>query len=203
MSPSEPLTSSGVPVSSVQSPGQSTHHGLAFLALAAFVLSFLLARAFTTIAPNTVVVTGGVHFHHFWYGLLMVAVSGWLGISRTDPRLTRAYSVVFGFGGGLIGDETGLLLTLGNYHSGLTYFAVVLIVAIAGLLILLGGYRKQLEYDVFSTPNWERAAYLGIATIGASALPLAVGFVLPGITVLVLGALVVIGAVLWHNRRRV
>jgi len=184
-------------------PGRtSTHHGLAFLALASFVLSFLLARVFTTIAPHTVVVSGGIHFHHFWYGLLMVVVSGWLGIAQTDPRLTRAYAIVFGFGGGLIGDETGLLLTLGNYRSDLTYFVIVLVIAFAGILILLGGYRPQLEHDVFSTPPWEKVVYLGIATLGASALPLAAGLLVPGLLVLLLGALVMIAAFWLHRRHR-
>jgi hypothetical protein len=53
---------------------KSTSSGLAFLALLAFVMSFLSARAFATLNPRTVAVTGGIHFHHFWYGLIMVVV---------------------------------------------------------------------------------------------------------------------------------
>jgi hypothetical protein len=92
-----------------------TNFGLTFLALLSFIVAFFTARIFTTINPDTVVVSGGIHFHHFWYGLAMVATAGWLGISSNHPSLRRVYAVVFGFGGGLIGDEIGLLLTFGNY----------------------------------------------------------------------------------------
>lgn len=179
-------------------PTASTHHGLAFLALLSFVASFLLARAFTTLFPSIIVISGGIHFHHFWYGLAMVVVTGWLGIAGDDPRFRRAYAVVFGFGGGLMADETGLLLTLGNYSSDLTYFVVLFIVAVASLLILLGARRKELEYDVFSIENWERLVYVGVATAAASSLPLSVGYFAAGAVVLFVGIAVVAAGLRWH-----
>ena len=184
-------------------PGRtSTHHGLAFLALLSFVASFIAARTFTTLFPSTVVVTGGVHFHHFWYGLAMIVVTGWLGIAQYDPRYRRAYAVVFGFGGGLIGDESGLLLTLGNYHSELTYFVVVLVVAVSSLLILLTTRRKELEYDVFSIGNWERLTYAGIAIAAACSLPFSAGFYLPGAAVLAAGVVITASGLRLRSRAK-
>ncbi|MDA4137504.1 MAG: hypothetical protein OK449_10990 [Thaumarchaeota archaeon] len=180
----------------------STHHGLAFLALLAFIASFLIARTFTTFFPSTVVVTGGVHFHHFWYGLAMIVASGWLGIAQNDQRFRRVYAVVFGFGGGLVGDETGLLLTLGNYHSDLTYFVVVAVVAVSGLVILLTTSRKELEYDVFSIGNGERMIYAGIVIAGVSALPFSSGFYLLGAVTLALGILAAAAGLWWHGREK-
>src|SRR5271169_6019252 len=110
--------------------------GLASLALSAFVVSFFGARIFTTINPDTVVVSGGVHFHHFWYGLAMVVAAGWLGIVSFHPTLNRVYATVFGLGGGLIGDEVGLLLTFGNYHSELTYVFFVAFICVVSLLLI-------------------------------------------------------------------
>jgi hypothetical protein len=180
----------------------STHKGLAFIALFAFVVSFAIARTFTTLFPSTVAVTDGVHFHHFWYGLLMIVVSGWLGIARDDPRFRRLNALVFGFGGGLVADEAGLLLTLGNYHSDLTYFVVVGIVAVSGMLILLTTSRKELEYDVFSSGNWERVLYAGITVAGSSALPLSVGLYLVGAVVLGLGVLIGLAGLQWHRSEK-
>ena len=180
----------------------STHHGLAFLALLAFITSFLIARTFTTFFPSTVAVTGGIHFHHFWYGLGMIVASGWLGIAQSGQRFRRVYAVVFGFGGGLVGDETGLLLTLGNYHSDLTYFIVVAVVAGSALLILLTTSRKELEYDVFSIGNRERITYLGIVIAGVSALPFSAGLYLLGAVVLVPGILVTAAGLWWHRREK-
>jgi hypothetical protein len=196
------MTSSSDPVTSPPVvPKGSTHHGLAFLALLSFVTSFLIARTFTAILPSTVVVTGGVHFHHFWYGLAMIIGSGWLGIANADPRYRRAYAVVFGFGGGLVGDEAGLLLTLGDYHSELTYFVVVAVVAVSLLLILLTTSREKLEYDVFSIGNWERTVYIGVVIAGASALPLAAGYPIPAGVMLLIGVAVLALALYRHRKR--
>jgi hypothetical protein len=179
----------------------TTHHGLAFLALLAFIASFLIARTFTTFFPGTVALTGGIHFHHFWYGLGMIVASGWLGIAQEGPRLRRVYAVVFGFGAGLVGDETGLLLTLGDYHSDLTYFVVVSIVAVSALLILLATRRKELEYDVFSIANGERMVYLGIVIAGASALSFSAGLYLLGASTLVLGTAVAAVGLRLHRKQ--
>ena len=64
----------------------STTHGLAFLALLSFIAAFLAARTFATLNPDVVVVAGGIHLHHFWYGLTMIVVAGWLGIAHDHPR---------------------------------------------------------------------------------------------------------------------
>ena len=75
---------------------RSTTHGLVFLMFLSFIASFLVARAFATLNLGTVVVTGGIHFHYFWYGLGMIVVAGALGIVRDDPRFRRLYAILFG-----------------------------------------------------------------------------------------------------------
>ena len=70
--------------------------------------------------------------------------------------------MVFGLGGGLVGDEFGLLLTFGNYDSVLTLYFFVIVVSGGVLGILLTRYRKELEYDVLSLETGERLAYLGL-----------------------------------------
>jgi hypothetical protein len=115
---------------------ESTPSGLSFLALLSFVTSFVAARAFATLNPNTVVVSGGIHFHHFWYGLIVVVAAGWAGIVYGLPAYKRIYAVAFGVGAGLIGDEVGLLLTFRDYNSSLTFFFVV-VVALGSMMVLL------------------------------------------------------------------
>jgi hypothetical protein len=164
------------------------------------VTSFALSRTFTTLFPSTVVVTGGVHFHHFWYGLAMIVVSGWLGIAQ-EGTYRRVYAFVFGFGGGLVGDEAGLLLTLGNYYSDLTYFVVVSIVALSLALVLLFARGAQIEDEVFSVGGWERLAYVGLLITGASFLPISAGFFVPGVVALVVGVAVTTAA-WWSDRQK-
>ena len=180
---------------------RSTTHGLLFLMLLSFIASFLIARAFATVYPATVVVAGGIHFHHFWYGLAMIVTAGGLGIVHNDPRYRRLYAVVFGLGGGLVGDEVGLLLTFGNYDSILTLYFFVIVVSLGVLGMLLGGYRKELEYDVLSLEKGERLDYLGAVVAGLSALPFSAGMPFLGAAILVAGIAVVLAGVSLHRKK--
>ena len=170
--------------------------GLTFLALLSFAVAFFTARLFTTINPDTVVVSGGIHFHHFWYGLVMVVTAGWLGIVSNHPSWRRVYAVVFGFGGGLIGDEVGLLLTFGNYQSQLTYVFLVGFVCFVALATLLARFRADLKRDLLEMERGEVAVHIGLVITCASALPFAFDFPLGG-SALALGgiALAAVGMV--------
>lgn len=174
--------------------------GLMFLTLLSFIIAFFGARIFTTIHPDVVVISGGIHFHHFWYGLAMVVAAGWLGITSTHPELDRIYALVFGFGGGLIGDEVGLLLTLGNYHSELTYVFFVGFVCFVVLATLFVRCNKELENDVLKLARPERAVHIGVVIAAFSALPFAFNMMGVGLIVVVAGtALVLVGIALWRR----
>jgi hypothetical protein len=178
--------------------------GLTFLALLSFTVAFFMARIFTTINPDTVVVSGGIHFHHFWYGLAMVVIAGWLGIASNHPAWRRVYAVVFGFGGGLIGDEVGLLLTFGNYHSQLTYVFFIGVICFASLATLLARFRADFERDLLGMERGEVTVHVGLTLACASALPFAFDFLLAG-SVCTLGGstLAVIGTVLHRRQKRI
>ncbi len=178
----------------------SSSQGLAFLALLSFVVGFFAARAFATINPNVVVVSSGIHFHHFWYGLALVIGSGWLGIASIRPEHDRAFAVIFGLGLGLIGDETGLLLTLGDYHSELTYVVFVATLSAVVLALLVVRFWAQLRDEVFRLGRGETAIHLGIGVAAISALPLAFGFLIPGVIVLAIGLLVASSGTWLHLR---
>lgn len=62
---------------------------LSVLALISFLASFVIARAFTTINPDVVLRGGGFHIHHYFYGIIMLAIGGWLGISYNEERVAR------------------------------------------------------------------------------------------------------------------
>ncbi len=175
--------------------GIRINHGLAFLALLSFMISFFGARVFTTLTPDTVVVSGGIHFHHFWYGLAMVVTAGWLGIISTHPALSRVYATIFGFGGGLIADEVGLLLTFGNYYSQLTYVVFVGFICAVGLLALLVKYREGLQREVISLERGERMVQIGVVVAAFSALAFSFGFVAIGLGVVLAGIVVAVAGI--------
>src|SRR5208337_5407712 len=166
------------------------NHGLAFLNLLGFMVSFLVARVFTTIKPSTWVLVGGIHIHHFWYGLGLIAIAGWLGIISTQPTHRRIYALVFGLGSGLIGDEVGLLLTFGDYHSELTYVFGVGFIVVALLLLLLTSYRDRLKDDVTGLGTNERVVHIGVIVAGLSVAAFSVSAFLAGSVILVIGVAV-------------
>jgi hypothetical protein len=127
---------------------------LSVVALVSFALSFAAARTFTAVSPNVILSTSGLHVHHFWYGIVMLAAGGWLGISYNDPRVDRLAAIIFGAGGGLICDEAGILLTLesDNYWAGASYTFVIIFLATASILVLVSKYSKEVmkEFKGFS-----------------------------------------------------
>ncbi len=172
------------------------------MALLAFLTSFFAARLFTTINPDVVVVSSGIHFHHFWYGLMMVCVAGWLGIASTRPEFDRIYALVFGLGLGLIGDETGLLLTLGDYHSELTYVVVLGGLGAAGLVYLSFRYSALIRDEVLLLGSGERTIHLGIGVVAISFLAFAFGHITTGIAVAALGLVMIVIGTRRHFKGR-
>jgi hypothetical protein len=179
---------------------KSTTNGLSFLALLAFVASFLSARTFATLNPSTVAKAGGIHFHHFWYGLAMVIVVGWIAIAYDIPRYRRVYAVVFGLGCGLIGDEIGLFLTMGNYNSSITFFFFVIVVSAGSMVVLLRD-RKSLQYDVIGLKVGETLLLVGIVIMGMSALAFADGLFLEGVAIVGIGGIVAVAGIGVHHAK--
>jgi hypothetical protein len=136
---------------------------LSILALIAFIVSFVIARAFTTFNPHTIIlINGSIHIHHFWYGLVMLAIGGWLGISFEEKRINRLAAILFGAGGGLIGDEVGLLLTLGDYWTMLTYTFLIVFLAFASILILLNKYFGTIRREFTEFLSSNISLYIGV-----------------------------------------
>ena len=135
---------------------------LSVLALVSFTASFVVARTFTTFNPDFVVVSGGIHIHHFWFGLALQAIGGWLGISYNAKRINRLAAILFGAGGGLIGDEVGLLLTLGDYWSEITYTLIIMFLAIASTSILITRHSKAIVTELTDFVKSNASLYFGV-----------------------------------------
>ena len=156
--------------------------------------AFFGARVFAILNPTVVVAQGSIHFHHFWYGLGMITLVGWLGIAFNRPRLVRTYAIIFGLGAGLIGDEVGLLLTFGDYQSSLTTDFFVGVIGFIILASTLVRYRKIVMKDVTHTSWNERLIYIGINLAGLSAIFFAVNSFTPGLVLAAIGIILIISA---------
>ncbi len=162
-------------------------HGLSFIAVLAFVASFFGSRIFATLFPNVVVVGQGIHFHHFWYGIAMVSLAGWIGIAWQNNRLDRILALMYGLGAGFIGDEVGLLLTLGSYESELTYQFFIGAMSFVIIALLLAEYGEELEREVLHLSKRERLVLLGLFIALFSSIFFASGRTFYGVLVAALG----------------
>ncbi len=141
---------------------------LAVLALVSFILSFIVARSFTYYFPAVVLVSGDLHIHHFWFGLILLAIGGWLGISYTQKDVDMLAAILYGVGGGLIADELGLLLTFGDYYSGLTWTFMLLLLPFVSALILVGRYRQSIFEELHEFVSSKASLPIGVFLIAIS-----------------------------------
>jgi len=135
---------------------------LSFIMLVFFLASFIVARVFTFFFPSTVLVISGFHVHHFWYGLALLAIGGWLGINYRDDHTERIAAIIFGVGGGLVGDEVGLLLTFGDYYSELTYTFVISLLAFAFIATLFKRHGQAILTELYGFFRQNADLYLGL-----------------------------------------
>jgi hypothetical protein len=104
----------------IQVPGKEIH----FLVLVAFVCSFgfirtsaHMIRAQVSWWPGNVETKGGTHIHHLVWGILLIIVTGYVGLA-TDPddRWIELVAIGFGIGMGLTMDEFALWLNLKDVY---------------------------------------------------------------------------------------
>jgi len=113
-----------------------------FWVLIAFLPTFLIARAIVYLAPQIFLNAHGTHIHHFTYGIILLAVAGYLALTLDRRRWQRPIAVLYGIGLALAFDEFGMWLRLqDNYWVRQSFDAIG---AITALLILL----------VYVRPNW-------------------------------------------------
>jgi len=135
---------------------------LSFIMLVFFLASFVVARVFTAFFPSTVLEVRGYHIHHFWYGLALLVIGGWLGINYSDDYTERIAAIIFGIGGGLVGDEIGLLITFGDYYSELTYTFVISLLVFAFMVALFKRHGQTIITELFGFFRFNIDLYVGL-----------------------------------------
>jgi hypothetical protein len=118
------------------------------LALASFVLTFLITRTVTRLiragrGPFRNITPGGVHIHHVVPGVVLTVVGGFGAVGSGQRGVTAAVcAVVFGIGAGLVLDEFALIVHLDDVYwteEGRRSVEVV-VLATALALLVLGGF---------------------------------------------------------------
>lgn len=114
---------------------------VAFLVTAIFIrTSAHMIRAQVSWWPGNVEV-GGTHIHHLVWGICLLLIFGWIGITQDlDSPWLQIVAVLFGVGTGLTLDEFALWLNLRDVYwekeGRESIRAVVFVAALTGLLLV-------------------------------------------------------------------
>lgn len=108
----------------------------AFPAAMSLLGTFLIIRAITTTWPSFGVEINGVHVHHFTWGILILAVTGFWALMATDGRQRYILACAWGSGVAFVLDEFYPWLHLNDAqenfarYDAVIYGAIVLVMAI-------------------------------------------------------------------------
>ncbi|WP_248662010.1 hypothetical protein [Fuchsiella alkaliacetigena] len=90
----------------------------------------------------------GYHVHHFYFGILLIAIAGWLAIVGSSFFSRKQVALLYGTGLGLFMDEIGLLLTWGDYYSSLTYLLSLLLVGIFLNIVFFPYFWREMRNNL-------------------------------------------------------
>lgn len=88
----------------------------------AFILTFVFLRLLTfgirfhLLPVGNIVTSGGLHIHHFVWGIFTLLIVGFLGVMISDPRWHPWLATAFGIGAALVIDEFALWLHLEDVY---------------------------------------------------------------------------------------
>lgn len=132
-----------------------------FWMLVGFLPTFIIARLTVSTNPKLYLDIHGVHVHHFTYGIIVLAIVGFISIAWHQFPWQRLLAVVYGIGLALSFDEFGMWLRLtSNYNiessedvmTGLLVFFVVIVYCtrILGrvLSILPHGWHREAKDEL-------------------------------------------------------
>lgn len=127
-----------------------------FFILAAFLVTFVTVRVITHLIRgghlkrvfHNVATKGGTHLHHLVPGILLLLLSGFLGIGFPNLAHRELLAILFGIGAALTLDEFALWLHLEDVYwakqGRQSIDAVVIAATLVGLTILGWGFWQDL-----------------------------------------------------------
>jgi hypothetical protein len=130
----------------------------ALLMWVAFIGTFVFLRALTfgiryhILPVKNVVTSSGLHIHHFVWGIVILLIIGFLGITLWSERLHPWLGTIFGIGAALVIDEYALWLNLKDVYwlpAGRSSIDVaILVAAVLGLYYAADRFWKQVVTEV-------------------------------------------------------
>src|SRR5260370_32822343 len=85
---------------------------IAFIATFVFLRALTFAIRYHLLPVGNVVTSGGLHIHHFVWGILILLLSGFLGITVWPETLHPWLATIFGIGAAPVIAQSALCVTL-------------------------------------------------------------------------------------------
>jgi len=130
----------------------------ALLMWVAFIATFVLLRLLTwgiryhLLPVKNVVTSSGLHIHHFVWGIVILLIVGFLGITIWSERLHPWLATIFGIGAALVIDEYALWLNLQDVYwlpAGRSSIDIaILIAAVLGLYYAADRFWRKVVTEV-------------------------------------------------------
>ena len=96
-----------------------------------FLPTFIIARIVVYVGVPIFVFVRGTHIHHLTYGIILLAITGYLALTVQKPRRRLWVAGLYGVGLALAFDEFGMWLSLrDDYWVRWSYDVVLIIIAL-------------------------------------------------------------------------
>jgi hypothetical protein len=134
---------------------------------ATFIATFIFLRLLTfgiryhLLPVGNVVTSSGLHIHHFVWGIVVLLIVGFLGITLWSERLHPWLGAIFGIGAALVLDEYALWLNLQDVYwlpAGRSSIDVaILVAALLGLYYAADRFWKQVVSELQAAIKFVRS----------------------------------------------
>ncbi len=120
-----------------------------FLMFMFTLIFFSGSRLFVIYFPAKSLFIRGYHVHHFYFGVLLLALAGYIALVSDKLSMQRWSAVLYGSGLGMILDEIGLFLSCGTQSMECDYW----VKASYGIFVIVASLFLSILYF---GPFWEK-----------------------------------------------
>ncbi|MCK5490899.1 MAG: hypothetical protein KAI67_03585 [Candidatus Pacebacteria bacterium] len=116
---------------------------MSFVVLVSFLFTFIVVRTYVLlgifgIIDDPYLYISGYHVHHLNYGIVIMAIAGFLALVHQNVKNRLKIGVLYGIGLGLTFDEIGMWFKLeDDYWTRMSYDVVIIIAMIFASFVYL------------------------------------------------------------------
>ncbi|MCK4918820.1 MAG: hypothetical protein KAS01_00355 [Candidatus Pacebacteria bacterium] len=125
---------------------------MSFVVLVSFLLTFIIVRSYVLlgvfgIIEDPYLYIKGYHVHHLNYGIVTMAIAGFLALVYQNTKNRLKIGVLYGIGLGLTFDEIGMWFKLeDDYWTRMSYDAVIIIALIFASVVYIPSFWNGIIY---------------------------------------------------------